>query len=248
MTFIVAEAGVNHCGRLDLALELVAIASECGADAVKFQAFTPEKLSSDYQQRAMLKGLALTTDELEHIANRCKQQGIEFMCTAFDDDWLRYLLTLSIKRIKIASGQVLDTFHNRILLSVARSTGLPVILSLGLARKEEVVKALNALSVKNTSLLYCVSKYPTPDIAIRFQEMKLVCQDFPDYDVGFSSHAQSFWPDVAAVYAGAKIIEHHITTSRTLPGPDQSSSLEPAEVRAWVTQIRFADSFIAEQQ
>lgn len=243
MVFIIAEAGVNHCGRLDHAFALIRAAKDAGADAVKFQGFTPERLAPDnYERRAMLKSLALTEAELIMCAAETEHAGMEFMCTAFDDEWLKWLLSRKmIKRIKIGSGQVLDHAANRDMWSVADASGLPVIISNGLAFEQDVQRCIDGVGgVMRTTVLSCISRYPTPETDVALAELEECRSRYGACKIGFSSHCRSFWPSVAAVYVGAEVVECHVT----LPGlksPDQTSSIYPDELRAMVREIRYAE-------
>lgn len=235
--FVIAEAGVNHGGRLNHALALVAAAATAGADAVKFQAFTPLRISPfDYEKQAMLKGLALTADELEILAAECDHKKIEFLVTPMDDYWLRVVEKLGVKRIKIGSGQNRDLGF---IYAVA-TRGLPVIISNGMADDAEFessVRMLMAPHGSDVTVLACVSKYPTPDVDVSLSEMTRLKGRWPGVDVGFSSHCRSFWPSVAAVYAGATVIEAHLALPGTT-GVDVPSSLLPDEFAAMVREIR----------
>ena len=235
MTFIIAEIGVNHGGRLDHALQLIRAAKEAGADAAKFQMFEPALLvPGNYERQAMLKGLALTRDELTMCAAECLHAGIEFMCTPMDVESLHWLTGMPAhlrpKRIKIGSGQAM----NRTFAAAVAATGLPVIMSTGMNGGDDTEDMLRILT-GDVTLLYCVSQYPTPDTAVSMSAMAALRRY--GHPVGFSSHCRSFWPTVAAVYAGATVTENHIAPPGT-EGPDISSSLLPEEFAAMVREIR----------
>ena len=239
-TLIVAEAGVNHCGRLDTALALIAAAKTSGADAVKFQAFTPAMLApGNWERQSMLKGLALTREELLILNAECGHVGIEFMCTPMDSDWLRFCVgALKIKRVKIGSAQAGDAAFVRAVAAYK----LPVIISNGMADNAEFCRAVGILVDGGCDVtpMACISAYPTPDARVRMSEVARLKDLFPGMTVGFSSHCRSFWPSVAAVYAGAVVTENHLM----LPGctsPDAGSSLLPVEFTALVREIRTAE-------
>ncbi len=240
MTFVIADAGVNHCGRLDYALALVKVAKDAGADAVKFQAFTPSvQAPASWSTQAMLKGLALTRDELQMCAAEARHVGIEFMCTAMDEDWLSTLMlpSFGLKRIKIGSGQV----ENLQFISAVASRELPVIISNGMAANNwfcAAVQRLIARGVPDVTLLSCVSTYPTPEHYICLSELARLKDQWPQCKVGLSSHCRSFWPCVAAAYAGASVVEVHVKLGEDHQGPDMSSSLLPHELKAMVREIR----------
>lgn len=239
MTFIIAEAGVNHQGRLDHALELIRHAAAAGCDAVKFQAYTPWVLApTNYETQAMLKGLALTGNELRMLHAEAGRVGIEFMCTPMDEEWLAFVVSLGVKRIKVGSGQAM----NLGFVSAAAATKLPVIISNGMMSDTALDDALCAISAATDytvrpTVLSCISKYPTPDVAVNLSELERLRSLFPYADVGFSCHSRSMWPSVAAVYAGAVCVEKHICLNGT-SGPDISSSLPVDELAHWVKEIR----------
>lgn len=235
-TLVIAEIGVNHGGRLDHALALIRAAKDAGADAAKFQMFQPALLCpGNWERQAMLKGLALTREELTMCAAECGHVGIEFMCTPMDSAALVFLTEympahLRPKRLKIGSGQAM----NRAFAAAIATYGLPVIMSTGMNGGDDTEDMLNILGT-DVTLLYCVSKYPTPDAAVSLAAMNdLRKWGLP---VGISSHCRSFWPTVAAVYAGAVVTENHICLPGT-EGPDVSSSLLPEEFGAMVREIR----------
>lgn len=239
--FVIAECGVNHGGSLDTALRLIAAAKDAGADAAKFQAFTPWRLCpSNYERQAMLKGLALTREELVMCAAECRRLGIEFMCTPMDEEWLRVLLEIGVKRIKIGSGQVKDAEFVR----VCADTGLPVLISNGMALGHEFARAVDdwLKDVADVTVMQCISEYPTSQEAVRMERLATLRDLYPTRKVGFSSHCPNFWPSTAAVYAGAVCVEQHLCLSRADSGPDMSSSLEPHEFKAMVREIRYAEA------
>lgn len=240
--FIIAEAGVNHGGRLDHALHLIAAAKHAGADAVKFQAFDPTRLSPlDWERRAMLKGLALTREELTMCVAEARHgaRPIEFMCTAMDTDWLSFLTdSRMVKRLKIGSGQNRDLNF----LRACADTQLPVIISNGMAATAiEFPRSVQVLidnKCKDITILSCVSKYPTPDSYVSLDDVRMLQQSYHGVcKVGFSSHCRSFWPCVAAAACGATVIEAHIALEGTT-GVDVPSSLLPYEFEAMVREVR----------
>lgn len=237
--FIIAEAGINMNGRLDHALALVAAAKKAGADAVKFQGFSPTELSPlNWEKRALLKGLWMSPEEMEMLAAECRHKQIEFMCTPMGMGWLETLMhpKYGMKRIKIGSAQVKD----RAFIAAVAACKLPVIISNGMCIPAEFDVAMKILGAHDIDVtpLSCVSKYPTPDVDMSLDDM--FCLKMNYGRAGFSSHCRSFWPSVAAAYAGATVIEQHICLPGTT-GPDISSSLLPGEFQAMVREIRVAD-------
>jgi sialic acid synthase SpsE len=219
MTFIIAEAGVNHNGEMYLAKRLIDSAKECGADAVKFQLFSSEKLN-----RPELKKLELSTSQIHDLMEYC--EGIEFMCTPFDVQSLEVLINLGIKRIKIGSGSV----HNADLMKAAIDSGLPLIISTGMLALEEL-SDLQAL--ENVTLLHCTSAYPCP-----LSDANLNVLDFMWEPFGYSDHTTGILVSMAAVAKGASVIEKHLTLDKHSEGPDHKASIEPHEFKAMVHGIR----------
>lgn len=255
--YVIAEAGVNHNGSLDLALRLIDAAAESGADAVKFQTFRAETLvgpgvgKAAYQERAtgrgdqrqMLKALELTYDEHVTLYERCAARGIEFLSTPFDEESLEFLVGLGMRRIKIASGEL----TNRPFIELAASTGLPIILSTGMAELSEVAEALDwirrarpiEMKVPGIVLLHCTSNYPTTITDVNLRAMSTMSQAF-GLPVGYSDHTAGLEVAPLAVALGAEVIEKHFTLDRSLPGPDHMASLEVPELRRMIQSIRSA--------
>lgn len=258
-TFIIAEAGVNHNGSLDMALQLVDVAADAGADAVKFQTFSADKLvrrgaeKAVYQQKAtgagdqyeMLKALEMSTEMHERILKRCHERGIEFMSTAFDEDSFDYLVSLGIKRVKVPSGEI----TNHPFLRHMASSGLPIVLSTGMATLDEVREAAEIVrEVSPTGkleeslvVLHCTSNYPaTPEDANLLAMRTIGCE--LGVPVGYSDHTLGITISIAAVAMGAEVIEKHFTLDKTLAGPDHGASLDPWELRAMVEAIRVVEA------
>jgi len=247
---IIAEAGVNHGGELDRALALVDAAAQAGADIVKFQAFRSRDLvagdapTAAYQknntghreQRALLKQLELSLDELASIAAHCRSQNIEFLCTAFDSAIIAALSNMGMRRIKIASGEL----DNLPALASAAASGLPLLLSTGMASLDEVRLAFETLKKNGASdvtLLHCTSLYPAPMESVNLRAMVTLREAF-GAPVGYSDHTLGDHVAVAAVALGACVIEKHLTLDRSLPGPDHAASLEPPAFAAMVERLR----------
>jgi N,N'-diacetyllegionaminate synthase len=250
--FVIAEAGVNHDGELARALALCDAAKAAGADAVKFQTFRAEDLvvpgapTAQYQQRqtgeldqfSMLRKLELTRAQHEQIRDHCDRIGIEFFSTPFSLDAVDLLVALGVRRIKMPSGEL----THRALVEHACRSGLPVLLSTGMATMDEVREALQWAraargSLDGVSVLHCTSAYPASDEALNLRAITTMRSGL-GLPVGYSDHSVGIEASLAAVALGATIIEKHITLDRTLPGPDHAASLEPAEFAAMVRGIR----------
>lgn len=249
--FIIAEAGVNHDGELTKAYQLVDIAADIGADAVKFQTFiadnsiTPEADKANYQKAAtgnresqlqMAKRLELSFDDFRHIKNRCESRGITFLSTPFDVESVDFLHELGVPALKVSSG---DLTNNPLLRHIA-ATKLPVILSTGMSNMDEVEEAVNVVrSTRNDEiiLLQCVSNYPAAAADVNLKAM-LTMKNFFNVPVGYSDHTLGIEVALAAAALGASVIEKHFTLSKDSFGPDHRASLEPQELRLMVEGIR----------
>ena len=249
-TLIIAEAGVNHNGSLEMAKQLVYTAKECGADIVKFQTAKLDSLVSksahmaDYQkkntgveesQKDMLKKLLLNFDEFVELAAYCKSVGIQFLSTPFDIESIHFLNDM-LDLWKVPSGEITNYPY---LVEIGK-TGKPVILSTGMAEMDEIQASINVLKHNGTedlTLLHCTTEYPAPIKDVNLNAMNTLREIF-GFPVGYSDHTQGIEVDMAAVALGATVIEKHFTLNRNLPGPDHKASLEPGELKAMVDGIR----------
>lgn len=250
---IIAEAGVNHNGDLNLAKGLIDAAAGAGADLVKFQTFAADRLATrsaakaDYQtettsasetQHAMLRRLELTRDMHLALIAHCQQRGIGFLSTAFDIASLDLLADLGLESFKIPSGELTNLPYLRHI----GAFGKPVILSTGMANLGEIDAALDILETGGTpreciTVLHCNTEYPTPMQDVNLRAM-LTIRDAFGVAVGYSDHTPGIEVPIAAVALGATVIEKHLTLNRSLPGPDHQASLEPDEFTAMVRAIR----------
>ncbi len=251
---IIAEAGVNHNGDLQLAKKLIDVAVVAGVDYVKFQTFKADSLVSKsakkamYQsvnindgndsQYAMLKKLELSHESHLELITYCSEKNIKFFSTAFDVDGVNYLNNLGLTFFKIPSGEMTNFPY---LKSVALC-GKPVIMSTGMCSEMEIKAALDVLmkfglKKEFISILHCNTEYPTPMKDVNLKAMLAIQKTF-GVQVGYSDHTLGIEIPIAAVALGATIIEKHFTLDRTLPGPDHLASLEPTELKEMVTAIR----------
>lgn len=252
-TLIIAEAGVNHNGSLDLAKQLIAAAKYAGADIVKFQTFnalnlvTKSACKADYQknitgsnesQFEMIRKLELSLADHIILIDECRRQGIQFFSTAFDADSFDMLVELGLNQVKIPSGEL----TNLPLLRHMTRLGMPVILSTGMATLGEVEAAIEVVEEGGTprdsiTVLHCTTEYPAPMAGVNLRAM--VSMKFAlGVEVGYSDHTSGIEIPIAAVALGARVIEKHFTVDRSLPGPDHQASLEPHEFKAMVEAIR----------
>lgn len=252
-TLIIAEAGVNHNGSLDMALQLVDAAADAGADLVKFQTFSADRLvtqtapKADYQiqatggndgQYAMLRRLELSADMHHRLMERCAQRNIGFLSTGFDIDSVNLLISLGITLFKIPSGEITNLPYLR---HIGQQKG-EVILSTGMATLAEIEGAINVLEQagmprEKMTVLHCTTEYPAPMHEVNLRAMQTVGEVF-GVRTGYSDHTVGIEVAIAAVALGASVIEKHFTLDRQLPGPDHKASLEPAELRQMVSSIR----------
>jgi N-acetylneuraminate synthase len=280
-TLVIAEAGVNHGGSVAVALELVDAAVAAGADVVKFQTFDARSLATAtapqaaYQRRnaaassqvEMLTSLQLDRDAHDTLAARCAEAGIEFLSTAFDEGSLTWLLELGIRRVKVPSGELTN---GPLLLAFAR-TGLPLIVSTGMADLTDIEGALAVIAFGLThdagvpapaqlreayrraardgelrghvTLLHCTSSYPADPSDVHLAAMGTLEQAF-DVPVGYSDHTLGTAVSIGAVARGARVVEKHLTLDRTAPGPDHAASLEPAGFAELVAGVRAVEAAI----
>lgn len=251
--FIIAEAGVNHNGSIELAKKLIDVASEAGADAVKFQTFKAEKLVSkkaikaEYQKKAtdsdesqfdMLKKLELDLDTHIKLIDYCKNKNIIFLSTPFDHDSISLLDSLGLEIFKIPSGEITNLPYLREIGSLSKK----VILSTGMADIGEIEDALDVLVEAGTlnsdiTVLHANTMYPTPMEDVNLRAMLTIGNTF-DVAYGYSDHTLGIEVNIAAVAMGASIIEKHFTLDKNMKGPDHKASLEPSELKEMVKSIR----------
>jgi N,N'-diacetyllegionaminate synthase len=245
--FIIAEAGVNHNGSLDLARQLIDVAVDSGADAVKFQTFdadmlaSPDAKAAEYQQANagadsqldMLRALSLPHAAFAELARYAESRGIVFLSTAFDEGSSDFIETLRVPAFKIPSGEITN---NGLLSHIARK-GKPVLLSTGMSNMAEVWNAVRLLKECPVAIFHCVSNYPTAPADCNLGAMDALRETFA-VPVGWSDHTEGLTISIASVAAGANILEKHFTLNRQLPGPDHLASLEPDELRALVQAVR----------
>lgn len=256
--FVIAEAGVNHNGNLDTALQLVDAVADAGADAVKFQTFKAEQVvvasaeMAEYQTRnlgvresqlAMLKRLELAEADYPAILARCRERNILFLSTPHGgEESLAFLIRLNVSAIKFGSG---DLTHLPLLRAAARY-GRPIMLGTGMATLDEVREAYETLCLagaREIAFLHCTSEYPCRISEVNLRAMRTMAEAIPT-PVGYSDHTLDVHIPVMAVAMGASIIEKHFTLSRSLPGPDHVSSLEPEELKRMVFEIRKAETIL----
>ncbi|MBV9499257.1 MAG: N-acetylneuraminate synthase, partial [Acidobacteriaceae bacterium] len=256
---LIAEAGVNHNGSLDMALRLVDAAVDAGADIVKFQTFkseevvTPQAPKADYQlqnsgrdesQLEMIKRLELPEEAFSTIQSHCRERGIVFLSTPFDCHSADLLYGMGVPAFKIPSGEITN---HPFLAHIARK-GKPLIVSTGMSDLQEVanaVEVLHAAANRELVLLHCVSNYPAAPACVNLRVMKTLEERF-GVPVGYSDHTEGTAIALAAAAMGACVIEKHFTLDRTLPGPDHRASIEPLELAAMVRSVRDVEAALGD--
>jgi N,N'-diacetyllegionaminate synthase len=250
---IIAEAGVNHNGDLALAKQLIDVAADAGADLVKFQTFSADRLATrqaknaDYQnvttgsaetQHQMLSRLELSANMHHKLIAYCATRNIEFFSTGFDIESVDFLISLGINHFKIPSGEITNFPYLRHIGQFSKS----VILSTGMATMGDIEAAIDVLEQAGTTrslitVLHCTTEYPTPMAEVNLRAMQSMQAAF-GVAVGYSDHTAGIEVAIAAVALGATVIEKHFTLDKNLPGPDHKASLEPDELKAMVSAIR----------
>jgi len=260
-TFIIAEAGVNHNGSLEIAKKLVEVASESGADAVKFQTFKAENIvtkdadKADYQKKTtnagesqleMLRRLELDEEAHRTLFQYCSKQKIQFMSSPFDLEGVDLLNSLGVESFKIPSGEITNLPYLRKIGFLKKK----VIMSTGMADLGEIGNALNVLvsagtALKNITVLHCNTEYPTPMDDVNLRAMVTIGSAFK-VKVGYSDHTLGIEVPIAAVALGASVIEKHFTLDKSMEGPDHKASLDPVEFSEMVRAIRHVEKALGD--
>ena len=259
--YIIAEAGVNHNGQIELAIQLVDAAKQAGADGVKFQSYitgelvTQEAAKAAYQESSgpdgqnqyeMLRLYELSEDEFSQIKDYCDAQHLDFLVTPFSRRWVTFFETLNVTAYKIGSGnlQHLD------LLAAIGETGKPVIISTGMSNLQEVDQSLDHLQTfgcQEIAVLHCVSLYPTPIEKANLKAIRTL-SDHTRLITGFSDHTEFLEMGFLAVQQGATILEKHLTLDKTQEGPDHRMSLEPTQLHIYIESARQAAAMTPQEQ
>ena len=250
---IIAEAGVNHNGDLNTALEMIKVAANCGVDYIKFQTFISEEVVTSYAKKAdyqilntdssksqydMLKKLELSQDEFLKLFKTAKEYNIKMISTAFDEKSAQFINELGVDLHKIPSGEITNYF----LLKTISKFGKPIILSTGMSNINEIESAVDTIKSYypkplDISLLHCTSEYPAPIEEVNLKAM-LTLKDHFKTSVGYSDHTEGIDVPVFAVAIGASIIEKHFTLDKEMNGPDHRASINPLELKNLVKIIR----------
>ena len=256
---IIAEAGVNHNGSLEMAKEMARVAKACGADIVKYQTAVPELVVSRFAEKAayqkqttdaaesqleMIRKLHFSFDGHRELKEYCDKIGIQYLSAPFDIPSVRFLASLELPLLKIPSGEITNLPY---LEEVGR-TKIPVLLSTGMSTLNEITDALGILDdngCPEATVLHCNTQYPTPYADANLSAMLELFDQF-GLPVGLSDHTPGWECDVAAAVLGATVIEKHFTLDKSLPGPDQKASLDPAEFKAMVDAVRHVEAALGD--
>lgn len=256
---IIAEAGVNHNGSLEMAKEMARVAKECGADIVKYQTAVPELVVSKFAEKAeyqkqttdaaesqleMIRKLHFSFEAHKELKEYCDSIGIQYLSAPFDVPSVKFLGTLGLPLLKIPSGEITNLPY----LEAMAAQKTPVLLSTGMSTLDEITDALGLLDdggCPEVTILHCNTQYPTPYEDANLTAMIELYDQF-GLPVGLSDHTPGWECDVAATVLGAQVIEKHFTLDKSLPGPDQKASLDPAEFAAMVLAVRHAEAALGD--
>lgn len=257
---IIAEAGVNHNGDLNKALDLIQCAADAGADYVKFQTFKTEKLVQKSAQKAsyqvtntqeagsqfeMLKKLEIPFEWYDSLIQKARENNIGFLSTGFDEESIDFLDSLGCDFYKIPSGEI----TNKPYLEHIAKKGKAVIISTGMSTMQDIANAIevftsNGISKSDITVLHCNTEYPTPMKDVNLRAMSTIAEKF-NVSIGYSDHTLGIEVSTAAVALGARVIEKHFTLDKSLPGPDHRASLSPKELKDLVSAIRNVEQAIS---
>lgn len=248
-TFIIAEAGANHNRSFEQAISLIDVAKKSGADAVKFQTYSSETLYSKFTPDfanyenlpKLIKDIELPREWQSQLKSYCDESSIEFMSTPFDEKAVEELVSLSVKRLKIAGFEATDLRF----VDMVCSAKLPIIVSIGIGASIKLIDTILNIAGKHgiddVTFLHCNNAYPTPPTDVNINTIQEMARD-KRYKTGFSDHTLSPFTPALAVAAGASVIEKHFTLSKFLNGPDHPFALEPHELKSMVEHIRYAET------
>jgi N-acetylneuraminate synthase len=248
-TYIIAEIGINHNGDVKIAKKLINAAVSAGCDAVKFQKRTPEVCTPKTQWDVMRdtpwgrmsyieyrRRIELSQEDFDAIDSHCKEQGISWFASCWDEESIGFLEQYDPPCIKIQSAGITDAG----LLYRLRKTGKPLIMSTGMSTMDQLRAAVSILGEDDLVITHATSTYPCPDDELNLQVIKTLQEEF-DCPIGYSGHENGWLPSILAVALGACVVERHITLDKTMWGSDQFASLEPEELVQLVSQIRLAE-------
>ncbi|MBI5955211.1 MAG: N-acetylneuraminate synthase family protein [Chloroflexi bacterium] len=254
-TYIIAEAGINHNGDLDIAKKIIDAAAHAGADAVKFQKRTPEICTPPDQQKQMRETpwgyityldyrykVEFDEEQYRELDRHCKEKGIDWMVSVWDEPSVDFMEQFDTPAYKLPSASLTD--HK--LLKHVRKTGKPVIISTGMSTMEEIHKGVDAAGVDNLVIMHSTSAYPCPPEELNLRMIETLRREFPDTPIGYSGHEVGLVPSAIAVALGATSVERHITLDRAMWGSDQAASVEPGGFEKLVKYIRVTEASLGD--
>jgi N-acetylneuraminate synthase len=254
-TYIIAEAGINHNGDLDIAKKIIDAAAHAGADAVKFQKRTPEICTPPEQQKQMRETpwgyityldyrykVEFSEEQYREIDRHCKEKGIDWMVSVWDEPSVDFMEKFDTPAYKLPSASLTD--HK--LLKHVRKTGKPVIISTGMSTMKEIHKGVSAVGLENLVIMHSTSAYPCPPEELNLRMIETLRREFPDTPVGYSGHEVGLVPSAIAVALGATSVERHITLDRAMWGSDQAASVEPGGFEKLVKYIRVTEASLGD--
>jgi N-acetylneuraminate synthase len=254
-TYIIAEAGINHNGDLNIAKQIIDAAAHAGADAVKFQKRTPEICTPPDQQKQMRETpwgyityldyrykVEFNEEQYREIDRHCKEKGIDWLVSVWDEPSVDFMEKFDTPAYKLASASLTD--HN--LLKHVRKTGKPVIISTGMSTMEEIHKGVKAVGLENLVIMHSTSAYPCAPEELNLKMIETLRREFPDTPIGYSGHEVGLVPSAVAVALGATSVERHITLDRAMWGSDQAASVEPGGFEKLVKYIRVTEASLGD--
>jgi N-acetylneuraminate synthase len=254
-TYIIAEAGINHNGDLDIAKKIIDAAAHAGADAVKFQKRTPEVCTPLDQQKQMRDTpwgyisyldyrykVEFNEEQYREIDRHCEEKGIDWLVSVWDEPSVDFMEKFDTPAYKLASASLTD--HN--LLKHVRKTGKPVIISTGMSTMEEIHKGVNAVGVEDLVIMHSTSAYPCAPEELNLKMIETLRREFPNIPIGYSGHEVGLVPSAIAVALGATSVERHITLDRAMWGSDQAASVEPGGFEKLVKYIRVTEASLGD--
>ncbi len=253
--YIIAEIGINHNGDLEIAKKMIDAAVHAGADAVKFQKRTPEVCTPPEQQKQMRETpwgyityleyrykVEFGLDEYREIDRYCKEKGIDWMVSVWDEQSVDFMEQFDTPAYKIPSASLTD--HN--LLRYARKTGKPLIISTGMSTMKQIHSAVNAIGSENLTIMHCTSTYPCEPEELNLRMIETLRKEFPNNPIGYSGHEVGLVPSAIAVAFGACMVERHLTLDRAMWGSDQAASVEPGGFERLVKYIRVTEASLGD--
>jgi N-acetylneuraminate synthase len=254
-TYIIAEAGINHNGDLDIAKRIIDAAAHAGVDAVKFQKRTPEICTPPDQQKQMRETpwgyityldyrykVEFNEEQYREIDRHCKEKGIDWLVSVWDEPSVDFMEKFATPAYKLASASLTD--HK--LLRHVRKTGKPVIISTGMSTMKEIHKGVDAVGLENLVIMHSTSAYPCPPEELNLRMIETLRREFPDTPIGYSGHEVGLVPSAIAVALGATSVERHITLDRAMWGSDQAASVEPGGFEKLVKYIRVTEASLGD--